>query len=399
MAKSVGNIRLLPRCSTSSAATRWSCTSPAATTASRWPSRTSAWRRRRARVARIREAGRRLRAGRLAGGPGAAARALLRRAGRRLQHARGAGRACSSWVARGQPPRRGRRRRATCARCSACSGSRTCSTADGGRRPPEVAALAERARGRARGARLRRGRPPARRDRARGLGGPRRPGRPRARAADVIVYGRNAVREALRGPRAGAARCGRPARGARGRAGRRARVRGRRRRSSSARAGSRRPPGRRAREVDAYPYADAAALLAAPDPLIVALDEVTDPQNLGAVCRTRRVRGRDRRRDPRAPLGRGDAGGVQGVGRRGRAPPDRARAQPRRLPRRRQGGGLLVLRRRRRARAAATTRPDYRGGRRARARRGGPRACARASPTRATSWSRCRCAGGSNRST
>jgi len=39
-------------------------------------------------------------------------------------------------------------------------------------------------------------------------------------------------------------------------------------------------------EVDPYPYAGAAELLAAPDPLIVALDEVTDPQNLGAVART-----------------------------------------------------------------------------------------------------------------
>ena len=39
-------------------------------------------------------------------------------------------------------------------------------------------------------------------------------------------------------------------------------------------------------EVDPYPYADAADVLAAPAPLIVALDEVTDPQNLGAVART-----------------------------------------------------------------------------------------------------------------
>ena len=39
-------------------------------------------------------------------------------------------------------------------------------------------------------------------------------------------------------------------------------------------------------EVDPYPYADGAELLAAPEPLIVALDEVTDPQNLGAIART-----------------------------------------------------------------------------------------------------------------
>jgi len=39
-------------------------------------------------------------------------------------------------------------------------------------------------------------------------------------------------------------------------------------------------------ETTAYPYADGDELLAAPDPLIVALDEVQDPQNVGAVCRT-----------------------------------------------------------------------------------------------------------------
>jgi 23S rRNA (guanosine2251-2'-O)-methyltransferase len=35
-----------------------------------------------------------------------------------------------------------------------------------------------------------------------------------------------------------------------------------------------------------YPYAEAAKLLEAPDALIVALDEVQDPQNLGAIVRT-----------------------------------------------------------------------------------------------------------------
>jgi 23S rRNA (guanosine2251-2'-O)-methyltransferase len=98
----------------------------------------------------------------------------------------------------------------------------------------------------------------------------------------VIVYGRNAVREAVRGPRRvrriwatrGAAahlpqdlvepattdeiarRCG-----------------------SDAHQGV-------CADVSEYDYADAAELLAAPEALIVALDEVTDPQNLGAVART-----------------------------------------------------------------------------------------------------------------
>ncbi len=38
-------------------------------------------------------------------------------------------------------------------------------------------------------------------------------------------------------------------------------------------------------EVERYRYADAADLLAAEDALVVALDRVQDPQNLGAVCR------------------------------------------------------------------------------------------------------------------
>jgi 23S rRNA (guanosine2251-2'-O)-methyltransferase len=39
-------------------------------------------------------------------------------------------------------------------------------------------------------------------------------------------------------------------------------------------------------EVDPYPYADSAALLVGEAPLLVALDQVQDPRNLGAVCRS-----------------------------------------------------------------------------------------------------------------
>ena len=96
----------------------------------------------------------------------------------------------------------------------------------------------------------------------------------------VIVYGRNAVREAIRGPRAvrtvwatkGAARMFEGA--VRAGAG-----------EIERRCGSDAHQGVCA-DVEDYRYADAAELLRAPDPVLVALDEVTDPQNLGAVCRT-----------------------------------------------------------------------------------------------------------------
>jgi 23S rRNA (guanosine2251-2'-O)-methyltransferase len=39
-------------------------------------------------------------------------------------------------------------------------------------------------------------------------------------------------------------------------------------------------------EVDPYPYADPGALLRQKDALLVALDQVQDPRNLGAVCRS-----------------------------------------------------------------------------------------------------------------
>jgi 23S rRNA (guanosine2251-2'-O)-methyltransferase len=44
-------------------------------------------------------------------------------------------------------------------------------------------------------------------------------------------------------------------------------------------------------ETEGYPYVGAAELLLPGDPLLVALDEVQDPQNLGAIARTAEVAG------------------------------------------------------------------------------------------------------------
>ena len=99
----------------------------------------------------------------------------------------------------------------------------------------------------------------------------------------MVVYGRNAVHEALRGRRrvhtvwateAAARETWMPA-GARRASGE----------EIEARSGSDGHQGVCA-EVDPYPYAGAAELLARDAPVLVALDEVTDPQNLGAVCRS-----------------------------------------------------------------------------------------------------------------
>ena len=105
----------------------------------------------------------------------------------------------------------------------------------------------------------------------------------------MILYGVNPVREALRGPRAVEAVW------ATDKVARAPWLGGSRVAVADAaeiaeRCGSPEHQGVCAR-VAPYAYADAAGLLAADEPLIVALDEVTDPQNLGAIARTAEVAG------------------------------------------------------------------------------------------------------------
>ena len=99
----------------------------------------------------------------------------------------------------------------------------------------------------------------------------------------MVVYGRNAVREALRGRRRVHAVWATQG------AGREPWVPKDAHRATAeeieALCGSDGHQGVCA-EADPFPYAGAAELLARRDPLLVALDEVTDPQNLGAVARS-----------------------------------------------------------------------------------------------------------------
>jgi 23S rRNA (guanosine2251-2'-O)-methyltransferase len=102
----------------------------------------------------------------------------------------------------------------------------------------------------------------------------------------VIVYGRNAVREALRGRRSASAGEILVVRTL----AREAWLQGRRVRVARAAeiehaCGSREHQGVCV-EVAGYPYVSTEEILAQSNPLIVALDEVQDPQNLGAICRT-----------------------------------------------------------------------------------------------------------------
>ena len=105
----------------------------------------------------------------------------------------------------------------------------------------------------------------------------------------MIVYGRNPVREALRGKR----RVHRVY--ATARAAREVWLGGVEVVEAEAfeieeRCGSPEHQGLCA-EAEAYPYVDADGLLASEDALVVCLDEVQDPHNLGATCRVAEVAG------------------------------------------------------------------------------------------------------------
>ena len=121
----------------------------------------------------------------------------------------------------------------------------------------------------------------------RGRAGEPRPGRPDGGGgpAGEVVYGRNPVREALRAGRRRVHRVWATPGTAREPWLRDVPVEVVDGDEVARRAGADAHQGVCA-AVDPYPYADAAELLARPDPLLVALDEVQDPQNVGAICRT-----------------------------------------------------------------------------------------------------------------
>ena len=322
---------------------------------------------------------------------------VLRRAGRRLQHA-GALAALCDWVReanrREEPVGDAHLRRDA----RACSGSRTCSRPERGRRRPRSSSSPPAPSRRAPSATSPRPTACATRSRARGWEVRDTAGRLRADAARVIVYGRNAVREALRAGRrpvhagVGDARRGAASRGC-GTCDGRAVAAARDRAPAAARPATRASAPR----SGAYPYAGADELLARARP---------------ADRRARRGPGpAERRRGlPHGRVRRARPGSCSPSAARPRSRPRSARRRPARsstcaIARVRNLADFLRRGQARPAAGATARRPRARALRRARttaaasswcsARRAGAAPAGRGSP--ATRSSRCRCAARSTR--
>ena len=114
--------------------------------------------------------------------------------------------------------------------------------------------------------------------------------------------------------------------------------------------------------AEPYRYADAWELAAEERPLIVCLDRVTDPRNLGAVCRSAEGAGATGVVVPAHGSAAVTPAVCQGLRRRGRAPAGRGRHEPRALPAGDQARRPLDLRRRGRRGARRCGRRTSRGG-------------------------------------
>ena len=106
--------------------------------------------------------------------------------------------------------------------------------------------------------------------------------------------------------------------------------------------------------------ADVDSMLEDPAAFLVALDGVTDPQNLGAVMRTAETTGATGMHPPAAPRRRSHTCGHEGCGRRARVPPRRLRVGDPRRARTGRPRARVVCRARRRWRHVGL-RPARRG--------------------------------------
>ena len=190
-------------------------------------------------------------------------------------------------------------------------------------------------------------------------------------ATRELVYGRNAVRELYRGPRAGARDLGHGARRFADPVARLGPASAGQARAAALRGGGHaRPPGRR-RLVRAVPLRRRLRARRGPSaPLLVCLDQVTDPHNLGAVVRSAEAVGATGVVVPAHGSARVTPRGLPRIGRGGRASAGGRRPEPRSLPRGRQAARPVGVRRRRRGDGRDVGRRPH-GRRRARARRRG----------------------------